>query len=184
MIYRTILVCTLTLLALASCDRTRSSTGWDYMPDMYYSNAYESYTPTPNFSDEMTMRPPVEGTVPREMVPFPFEKTEEDLLLAGELLVNPLEASAANLERGREYYEIFCISCHGAAGDGQGYLFTSGRYPYPPANLISEAVRAHKDGEFFHSITVGYGIMGAHGSMIEPDDRWKIILYIRENLQK
>jgi hypothetical protein len=31
---------------------------------------------------------------------------------------------------------------------------------------------------------VGYGIMGAHGSMIEPDDRWRIILHIRENLQK
>ena len=80
MIYRKILFCSLTLLALVSCDRTRSSTGWDYMPDMYYSNAYESYTPNPNFSDEMTMRMPVEGTVPREMVPFPFEKTEEDLI--------------------------------------------------------------------------------------------------------
>ena len=184
MIYRTILVCTLTLLALASCDRTRSSTGWDYMPDMYYSNAYESYTPNPNFSDEMTMRMPVEGTVPREMVPFPFEKTEEDLLLAAEVLVNPLEASTANLDRGREYYGIFCISCHGPAGDGQGHLFTSGRYPYPPANLIREEAKAKKDGEFYHAITVGYGIMGAHGSMIEPDDRWRIILHIRENLQK
>ena len=80
MIYRKILLCSLSLLVLVSCDRTRSSTGWDYMPDMYYSNAYESYTPNPNFSDDMTMRMPVEGTVPREMVPFPFEKTEEDLL--------------------------------------------------------------------------------------------------------
>jgi hypothetical protein len=26
--------------------------------------------------------------------------------------------------------------------------------------------------------------MGAHGSMIRPEDRWKIILHIRENLQK
>lgn len=184
MIYRTILAFTLALLALASCDRTRSSTGWDYMPDMYYSNAYESYTPNPNFSDEMTMRTPVEGSIPRDMVPFPFEKTQEDLLLAGEVLVNPLETNTKNIERGREYYEIFCISCHGPAGDGQGYLFTSGRYPYPPANLISEQVKAHKDGEFYHSITVGYGIMGAHGSMIAPDDRWRIILHIRENLQK
>jgi mono/diheme cytochrome c family protein len=154
------------------------------MPDMYYSNAYESYTPNPNFEDNMTMRTPVEGTVPGEMLPFAWENTEEDRLAAGEALVNPLESNEANLDRGREAYEIFCISCHGPAGDGQGYLFTSQRYPYPPANLISDQVKALKDGEIYHSITVGYGIMGAHGGMIRPDDRWKIILYIRAYLQK
>jgi mono/diheme cytochrome c family protein len=154
------------------------------MPDMYYSNAYESYTPNPNFEDELTMRSPVEGTVPREMIPFAWEKTEEDLLAAGEILVNPLENNEENLSRGKEAYEIFCISCHGPKGDGQGYLYTSDRYPYPPANLISEEIKAHKDGEYYHAITVGYGIMGAHGSMIRPEDRWKIILHIRNNLQK
>jgi len=182
--YRNLLISSLVLLALVSCDRTRSSTGWDYMPDMYYSNAYESYTPNPNFSDEMTMRMPVEGTVPRGMIPFPWEKTDEDRLAAGEALINPLEASAENLARGQKYFGIFCISCHGAAGDGQGYLFTSGRYPYPPASLVNDKVRALKDGEIYHSITVGYGIMGAHGAMIETGDRWRIILHIRENLQK
>ena len=70
MIYRKILACFIILLALVSCDRTRTSTGWDYMPDMYYSNAYESYTPNPNFGDNMTMRTPVEGTVSRGMVPL------------------------------------------------------------------------------------------------------------------
>lgn len=154
------------------------------MPDMYYSNAYESYTPNPNFEDNLTMRTPVEGTVPREMLPFAWENNEEDRLAAGEALVNPLESNEANLVRGREAYEIFCSSCHGPTGDGQGHLFTSERYPYPPADLISDNVKALKDGEIYHSITVGYGIMGAHGGMIRPDDRWKIILHIRENLQK
>lgn len=184
MIYRKILVCSLSLLVLVSCDRTRSSTGWDYMPDMYYSNAYESYSPNPNFSDEMTMRIPVEGTVPREMVPFPWERTDEDRLAAGEALSNPMESGSENLVRGLEYYEIFCLSCHGTLGDGQGYLFTSGRYPYPPASLVNDKVKVLSDGEIYHSITVGYGIMGAHGAMIEPEDRWRIILHLRENLQK
>lgn len=181
---RSILLISIALLAVISCDRTRSSTGWDYMPDMYYSNAYESYTANPNFEDNQTMRTPVEGTVPREMLPFAWEKTDEDRLAAGEALVNPLEGNDENLAGGREAYEIFCISCHGPKGDGQGHLFTSQRYPYPPANLTSDNVKALKDGEIYHSITVGYGIMGAHGAMIRPGDRWKIILYIRENLQK
>ncbi len=182
--YRNILVCSIILLALVSCDRTRSSTGWDYMPDMYYSNAYESYTPNPNFSDQMTMREPVAGTVPRGMVPFAWEKSNEDQIAAGEALINPMEASAENLSSGKVSYEIFCTTCHGTLGDGQGYLFTSKRYLYPPGNLISDKVKALKDGEIYHSITVGYGIMGAHGAMIVPEDRWNIILHIRENLQK
>lgn len=153
------------------------------MPDMYYSNAYESYTSNPNFPDSLTMRSPVKGTVPREMVPFSWEKTEEDRVAAGRELVNPWTATEQHLVRGREAYGIFCISCHGPEGDGQGYLYTSGRYPYPPASLINERVMAQNDGEIYHAITVGYGIMGAHGSMILPEDRWKIILYVRENLQ-
>ena len=184
MIYRTILVSSLLLLAVMSCDRTRSSTGWDYMPDMYYSRAYESYTPSPVFVDSMTMQVPVKGTVPRGMIPFEWVKSDEDRIAAGEALVNPLEPTAANLSQGSAAYKIFCIDCHGPAGDGQGYLFTSKRYPYPPASLISDQVRALKDGEIYHVITVGFGIMGAHGGMIVPEDRWKIILYVRNELQK
>ena len=172
------------LMALISCDRTRSSTGWDYMPDMYYSNAYESYTPNPNFEDKLTMRTPVDGTVPRDMVPFPWVKSDGDRIAAGEALHNPWEVSEKNLARGSEAYDIFCLSCHGATGDGQGFLFTSKKYLYPPASLISDQARALKDGEIYHSITVGYGIMGAHGGMIRSEDRWKIILYLRENLQQ
>lgn len=172
------------LMAFVSCDRSRSSTGWDYMPDMYYSLAYESYTSNPNFEDNLTMRTPVEGTVPREMVPFAWEKTDEDRILAGEALVNPWESTEENLKQGNELYGIFCLSCHGVQGDGMGYLFTSERYPYPPASLVEDYVKEMKDGALYHSITVGYGIMGAHGGMIRPDDRWKIILHIRENLQK
>ena len=172
------------LMVLVSCDRTRSSTGWDYMPDMYYSNAYESYTANPNFSDGLTMRSPVEGTVPRDMEPFPWKKTEKDRILAGEALVNPWGTREENLASGKAAYGIYCLSCHGEQGDGQGFLFTSKKFPYPPADLSSENVVALKDGEIYHSITVGYGIMGAHGSMIRPDDRWKIILHIRKNLQQ
>ncbi len=175
---------TIALMVAVSCDRTRSSTGWDYMPDMYYSNAYETYTPNPNFADSKTMRTPVEGTIPREMIPFPYQKTDADRVAAGKALVNPLEATEENLERGEKAYGIYCIDCHGPLGDGKGYLFTSGRYPYPPGNLISDKVKALRDGEIYHSITVGYGIMGAHGAMIRPEDRWKIILHLRENLQK
>jgi mono/diheme cytochrome c family protein len=170
-------------LAVVSCDRTRSSTGWDYMPDMYYSQAYESYTANPSFSDSLTMRVPAEGTVPRELVPFGYKKTPEGRIAAGNELVNPVEANETSLAAGEKAYGYYCLYCHGQQGDGQGYLFTSKRYPYPPASLVSDRVRGLKDGEIYHTITLGYGIMGAHGGMIRQEDRWKIILHIRGHLQ-
>jgi hypothetical protein len=49
-----------------------------------------------------------------------------------------------------------------------------------PRTLVSESASGLKDGEIFHTITLGLGSMGAHGSQIRPDDRWKLILYIRQ----
>lgn len=179
-----IITISLALLVIGACDRTRTSTGWDYMPDMYYSEAYETYAPNENFENGLTMRTPVEGTVPRGMVPFPYEKTDEDRLLAGVELTNPVAFNQSAMESGKAAYRVFCVNCHGEDGDGQGFLFTSGRYPYPPASLVNEKVKQLSDGEIYHAITVGYGVMGAHGAMISQEDRWNIIHYIREALQK
>jgi mono/diheme cytochrome c family protein len=81
-------------------------------------------------------------------------------------------------------FQTYCKICHGEAGDGKGFLFTSGKYPYPPASLINDKMKAAPDGEIYHVITVGFGIMGAYGTQIRPDDRWKTIMYIRKELQK
>jgi cytochrome c1 len=168
----------------ASCDYNRRTTGWEYFDDMAHSSAYESYTPNPNFSDGKTMQPPVEGTIPRGFMPYPFEKTDEDRALASELFTNPFKFDIKNIERGKKTYGIYCMQCHGEKGDGQGQLYTSKKYPYPPANLLSEKMIGASEGDIFHVITVGHGIMAEHGSLIRPDDRWKITMYIQNKLQK
>jgi len=170
-------------LALISCDRDNNSPGYIYFPDMTYSRAYESYSENPNFSNNSTLREPVEGTVPRDYVPLPYTKDLEDRDKAGRELKNPLEANEENLARGQVLFERFCLQCHGELGDGQGYLYTSKLYPFPPASLINEKVSGLPDGQIFHTITYGYGVMAEHGSIIRSNDRWKIIQYIRNNLQ-
>ena len=171
-------------VTLFSCDRNKNSPGYVYFPDMTYSRAYETYSENPNYNDNMTLRTPAEGTIPRGYEPFPYEKTEEDLLLAGKELVSPFEATAENLERGELIFQRNCKQCHGEFGDGQGHLYTSKRYPYPPASLISDKMKAKPLGEMFHQVTVGWGIMGAQGPILRPEDRWKVILYVRHELQK
>ena len=168
----------------SSCDHNRNTPGWQYFDDMVKSPAYESYTPNPNFKDGKTMQGTIEGTVPRGMIPYPYEKTDSDRVIAGRTLENPLKPTPDNMARGKELYGIYCLQCHGDAGDGKGRLFTSKKYPYPPASLLSDKMQAAPEGEVYHVITVGWGVMGEHGSMILPNDRWKIVLYIENELQQ
>ncbi|WP_052671031.1 c-type cytochrome [Draconibacterium sediminis] len=173
----------LTFALISSCDYNRRTTGWQYFDDMVTSPAYESYTPNPNFADGKTMQPPVPGTIPRGTVPYAYQKTDEDRALAAATLVNNLEPSKENLQRGEKLYGIYCMQCHGEKGDGQGSLYVSKKYTYPPASLLSEKMMANPEADIYHVITVGFGIMGEHGSMIKPDDRWKISMYVKEVLQ-
>jgi hypothetical protein len=171
---------------LSSCNHDRNHPGWAYMPDMYYSEASEAYSENAVFKDGVTNQLPVEGTISRGHIPYPYDKSADDQKLAGIELMNPIALNDENLARGKEQYEIFCSSCHGVAGDGKGHLFTSGLYLAMPTPLIQEYVQIKPDGELFHIITMGSlsGLMGAHGSQIERDDRWRIIQYIRTELVK
>jgi mono/diheme cytochrome c family protein len=169
---------------LNGCDRERNKPGWDYFPDMFYSAAYESYSPNPDFADGMTMRVPAPGTVPRDFTPFDYTADPESRAKAGKELVNPVLPTTEVLARAKAIYTTFCIGCHGADGAGDGHLFTSGLYPLKPRSLISSEAVKLKDGEIFHTITLGLGSMGAHGSQIRPGDRWKLVLYIRKLQQE
>ncbi len=167
----------------SSCDRTRNDKGYEYFPDMTHSMAYETYSPNKNYKDGKTQQAPVKGSISRGMVPYAYPNTPEGRALAGKELVDPFTPTQENLAQGQEKYKVFCENCHGEKGDGNGYLFTSKRFAVKPASYLSEKVMGLPDGELYHVITCGFNTMGAHGSQIPPDDRWKIILYIQKNLQ-
>jgi mono/diheme cytochrome c family protein len=168
------------LVNVYACNRERNNPGWDYFPDMFYSTAYETYSKNPNFSDGMTMRVPVPGTVPRDYTPFEYTNDPESRIKAGEELINPVLETPEALLRGEEVYTTFCIGCHGRTGKGDGRLFTSGLYPLRPLSLSGDTAAKLRDGEIFHTITLGIRSMGAHGSQIRPEDRWKLVMYIRK----
>jgi mono/diheme cytochrome c family protein len=165
---------------LGSCNRDRNNPGWDYFPDMFYSTAYETFSKNPNFADSMTMRVPAEGTVPRGFIPFEYTTETDSRIKAGKDLVNPFKTDADLVSRGQSAYTTFCVGCHGINGKGDGILFTSGLYPIKPRSLVADNAVKLRDGEIYHTITLGFGSMGAHGSQIRPEDRWKIILYVRK----
>lgn len=165
---------------LSGCNRGRNDPGWDYFPDMFYSTAYESFSRNPGFKDGMTMRIPVPGTIPRGFTPFEYTTDAASRIKAGKELINPILPTEESVEKGKKVYATFCIGCHGAGGVGDGHLYKSGLYPVKPRSLTSETAVKLKNGEIYHSVTLGFGAMGAHGSQIRPDDRWLVILYVRK----
>lgn len=167
-----------------SCDRDNKNPGYEYFPDMAYSQAYETYLPNPVFADGKTAQPPVAGTIPRHIIPYQYPKTRMGMKQAGKELLNPFEATEENVARGKYEYEAFCANCHGFDGTGDGNLYTSGTYPSEPPSLVTEEMLARPDGEHFHIMTLGSTIMGPFAALIRPEDKWKIILYIKTDLSK
>ena len=91
----------------------------------------------------------------------------------------PVTIDEAALRRGRERFQIFCAACHGMTGEGDGMIVRRG-FRQPPSfydDRLQEGTTpaAH----FFDVITNGWGAMPDYAAQIPPEDRWKIIAYLR-----
>ena len=166
-------------IILSSCDRQKSMRGYDFIPDMVYSQAYETYSKNPNFNDSVTMRVPVNGTVPIGFTPFRYTIDSLSRVKAGNELVNLFLPTDDVLARGKLIFTTFCSGCHGALGKGDGQLYSSGLYPLKPRDISAIPTAKLKDGQIYHTITLGFGSMMPHGAQIRPDDRWNLVLYVR-----
>lgn len=89
----------------------------------------------------------------------------------------PMPITAADLDRGQERFNIYCSVCHGRLGDGSGMIVRRG-FRKPPS-FHDERLRNAPIGYFFDVETNGFGAMPDYASQIPPEDRWRIIAYIR-----
>ncbi len=166
------------MFLLSSCNDDPKFPGYEYMPDMYRSPSYETYSPNPFFADSMTAQQPVAGTIARgQSFPYPFPNTPEGYEQAGKELKNPLEKNELNLAEGKRLYGNFCVHCHGETGMGDGSIPSGGKFPPPPA--YSGPLKGLVEGKMFHTITFGKNLMGSHASQLDPTQRWKIIMYVQ-----
>jgi mono/diheme cytochrome c family protein len=174
------------ILQLSSCAYDdMKKPGYEYMPDMYRSPSYETYSENPNFSDSMTARQPVAGTIARgdaiytdyDRLPYPYANTPEGYEEAGVKLHNPIEKTPDNMAEGKRLYENYCTHCHGATGQGDG-LVVQFNGPKPPA-YNSDALKNLPEGKMFHTTQWGKNMMGSHASQLTPTQRWKVIMYVQ-----
>lgn len=164
------------LTSLCACGGEPASPGWEYMPDMVHSVAYDAFAPNPVTADRKTLRRPAEGTVPRGFRPFPYGPGPEEAERAGRELRNPLPPTPEVLARGEKLYGTFCRPCHGVTGQGDGPV--TEKFPPPPA-YTSTGTRDLPPGRLYHVISQGSGRMPSYATQIDATDRWRLVHWVR-----
>lgn len=164
------------VLVLGGCSAEGDRRGVAYVPNMFESVPVDAGSAFPPGPHGQGLWLPPEGTVPMESTPFPYGPGPEEARRAGLELKSPLEPTDANLARGKQVFETICFVCHGLRGEGDGPII--GRFPNPPSLLAARA-RSLPDGQIFHIITRGQGIMPSHAVQVLPVDRWRAILHLR-----
>ena len=130
------------------------------------------------YADNMASRMPVRGTVQ-------YLKPRTDDIYYGYIdgkLVEefPIVITEEVIRRGQERFNIFCLNCHGALGDGTGMIAQRGfNLQRPVATYHTDRLREMPVGHFFDVITNGYGTMYSLAARITPEDRWAVVAYVR-----
>lgn len=184
-----------------------------FFPDLDDQMKWKPQTDSTFFADHRTMRKPPANTVAFGRASFVSEEpwaehwTQEraDLLKADAAYYEgkgadglylprmPVAVDAKLIELGKVKYNIYCVTCHGYAGDGKGMIGSQWSYALPnyhdakykspdPADAKAEF---WKDGYLFHVARNGVldpsGVqkMPGYAHALSERDAWAVIAYIR-----
>ncbi len=108
------------------------------------------------------------------------------LTVLGCLILAAPSASKAQDEvaQGKQVYSLYCVTCHGESGDGQGPV---GKTLTPPPRNFGEGDFKYggTDEEIFEVISNGAAarggspLMAPWGAVIPEADRWALVKFIR-----
>jgi mono/diheme cytochrome c family protein len=186
-------------IGMASLTFVTFVTGCDRL-DMYDQPRYKPLAASQFFSDGLSARQPVEGSIPRgglredgafftgksegrPIAKIPeaayrtiFERQPQRFKQSFEE-TEQAELRQALLERGQQRFNIYCSVCHGRTGDGRGMVVQRG-FRAPP-NYTIDRLRNVPVGHFFDVISNGIGAMASYANRVDVGDRWAIAAYIR-----
>ena len=173
-VYKITLLFGITIL-VSSC-HNNAAPNYQYFPNMYESVGYETYSESDAFKNGIEAQLPAEGTVNRGFEPFEYENSTEGYELAKANLKSPLDSLSRNPEKAKELFEIYCATCHGNNGNGNGKLVEREKFLGVP----SYKDRVITEGSIFHVITYGLNSMGSHANQLNQEERWLVTAYVQK----
>lgn len=163
---------------LSACSTRADDPGVEYAPEMYESIPYEPLKQT-SFNQVnafgINERIPARGTIPRGKLTYFDHIPKDSVRIAERVLRNPYSYTKENLLEGQVLYTRICSHCHGENGNGQGSVGV--KYKGVP-NYSQGQYKTMNDGHIYHVIEWGRNRMMPHGSIVNPEERWKIAMYV------
>lgn len=101
---------------------------------------------------------------------------------SADTLVNPLAGSSKAAKAGENLFTIYCATCHGNKGRGNG--IQAATLNPKPKDLTAKQVQKESDGALFWKITTGNPPMVSWKYTLTKTQRWQVVDYIRQLAKK
>jgi mono/diheme cytochrome c family protein len=161
-------------ITVSSCFNNKKP-NYQYMPQMYESVGYETYSESDAFArGGVEAQLPPKGTINRGFEPYEYENSTAGYELAKANLKSPMDSLAYNEDKAKELYTIYCGICHGDKGDGKGKLVKQEKFLGVP----SYKDRVITEGSIFHVQTYGLNSMGSYANQLNAKERWMVAHYV------
>ena len=175
-ILMTLAAATVAMSLLSSC-KDSSKPNVELIQDMMESPAIKPQEFDESSPNHSGMRVPPEGTQPVGFEPYRYANdvagaAKNDNPLAGDF-------SEDVLKTGMKFYVTNCAICHGEKGEGGEKLPVGEKMALKPPSFHTDKVMKWTDGQIYHVITMGQGVMGPYASHIPQKYRWQVVNYVR-----
>ena len=164
-------------MLISSCNMDKSQPNIELIQDMMESPAIKPQEFDQGSPNSAGMRIPPDGTQPQGFTSYRYSQDIE----GAKGNVNPIanQFNEEVLKVGLKYYTIHCSICHGSNGEGGEKASVAETMALKPPALTSEKIKNWTDGQVYHVITMGQGMMGPYASHIPAKNRWQVVNYIR-----
>ncbi len=172
-----VVVATVSILGFRGSTSTKPPL--EVFPDMDRQAKYKPQAASAFFADGRADRPIPPGVVARgdlrDDAHLYTGKAADGSFASG--FPSSLSIDARFLELGRARYNVSCLPCHGAVGDGNGITKSYGMGATPTYH--DDRLRNMPEGEIYNTIVHGKGNMLSYADKLNAEERWAVIAYVR-----
>jgi len=151
----------------------------DWFPQMKWQPAVQAF-------ERVEWQGRLEGFLPPEgTIPITGGEADNSMMTDDEAatLVNPRPRSLESVQNGKAQYEIYCITCHGKSGLGDGPVSMTGEIAGPFVGVLPIAgpasiAKVRSEGHIYNTIRYGRRRMPTY-RRISSEDRWDIVNYVK-----
>ncbi len=178
-------------MTMSSCFMNKRKPGWEYMPDMAHSVAYETYSETPYLPDSMTNQKMPKGTFPlyygfigrlSNYKPYYYSNSTAGYDSAGLYVNDTVFTTPDDIAEGQRNFLVYCAVCHGKEGKADGTIVNNPniKNPFPPPpSYYDKDKLALPIGKMFHTVHYGKGLMGSYASQLDQKQIWQILHFVK-----